>query len=261
MAEAIIKGICSCKLIPSKNIRISDKDPKRSEKLSIDHGVTVASSNTCAVKGANVIILAVKPQVMALVLEDLGKKIGKEQLVISIAAGITLNSLEKYLSQVPVIRVMPNNPCLIGKGVSCISKGKNVNNEHVETAKKIFSSVGDVFEVEEKLMNAVTGLSGSGPAFVYEAISAMTAGGVEAGLSKEMSQKLSELTVLGSVLTVINTGASPEELKNMVTSPGGTTLAGLRVMDEGKFKQTLSSAVVKAAARAEEISKEFDKSL
>jgi pyrroline-5-carboxylate reductase len=157
--------------------------------------------------------------------------------------------------------VMPNNPCLIGEGISAICGGRFAQEKDLKTAEKIFSSVGDTIRVEEKYMNAVTALSGSGPAFVYEAIDALADGGIEAGLPKDLAAQLSLKTALGSIKTVIKTKRSPEELKNMVASPGGTTVAGLRVLDEGNFKGTLKKAVVKASARAREISEEFERSL
>jgi pyrroline-5-carboxylate reductase len=156
---------------------------------------------------------------------------------------------------------MPNNPCLIGEGVSMICGGNFASGKDVKLAEKIFSSVGDVMMIEERHMNAVTALSGSGPAFIYEVISALTDGGVEAGLPKQLARELALKTVLGSVKTMIKTKKSPEELKNMVASPGGTTVAGLRIMDEANFKNILIKAVMRASARAAEISDEFERSL
>jgi pyrroline-5-carboxylate reductase len=261
MAEAIIKGLISKKALNKKDIFASDKDTARITYLSDKFGIKTFADNVDAVKASDVILLAVKPQVMAQVLSDISKYIKNDVLVISIAAGITLKSLKKYLTKNPIVRVMPNNPCLIGEGISAIVGGDLANASHIETVEKIFSSVGDVIKVEERLMNAVTGLSGSGPAFVYEVIDAMADGGIYAGLPKELAMQLAQKTVLGSIKTLIKTKKTPEELKTMVASPGGTTLAGLRVMEEANFKSILKRAVVKASARAKEISEEFDKSL
>lgn len=261
MAEAIIHGLVSSKAVPKKNLIISDKDPARLRQLAKKFGIKAADTNIDAARSSDVIILAVKPQVMSKVLSEIGKSIRSGQLVISIAAGITLKSIEKYLAKVPVVRVMPNNPCLIGEGISAVCGGSFAEDRDVRTAEKLFSSAGDTVRVEERYMNAITALSGSGPAFVYEVLDALIDGGVEAGLSKELAAKLAYKTLLGAARTIIKTKRSPEELKSMVTSPGGTTIAGLRVLEEGNFKDTLKKAVVRASSRAKEISEEFERSL
>jgi pyrroline-5-carboxylate reductase len=255
MAEAILRGL------GSSNIIISDKDPARLKLVAKKFGVKAAEDNAEAASSSDVLILAVKPQAMHAALSDICTKIKPGCLVISIAAGITLKSLEKYLPKVPVVRVMPNNPCLIGEGITAICGGKRAEEKDLKTAEKIFSSVGETIRVDEKNMNAVTALSGSGPAFVYETVDALVNGGIEAGLNKDMASRLALKTVYGSVKTLIETKRTPEELKTMVASPGGTTVAGLRVLDEGDFKGTLKKAVVKASARAKEISEDFERSL
>ncbi len=261
MAEAILRGLISSKAFLKKNMIISDKDAARSKQISRKYNIKAAESNAEAAGASDVVILAVKPQSMHTALSEIAGKVGPGRLVISIAAGITLKSLEKYLPKVPIVRVMPNNPCLIGEGISALCGGRFAQEKDMKTAEKIFSSVGDTIRVEEKYMNAVTALSGSGPAFVYEAIDALADGGMEAGLPKDLSVRLALKTALGSIKTVIKTKRSPEELKNMVASPGGTTVAGLRALDEGNFKGALKKAVVKASARAREISEEFERSL
>ncbi|MFH1710312.1 MAG: pyrroline-5-carboxylate reductase [bacterium] len=261
MADAILRGLISSGDFSKNNMIISDKDIARSKQVSKKYDVGVAQNNAEAAGGSDVIVLAVKPQSMHSVLSELAGKLGSSQLVISIAAGITLKSMEKYLAKVPVVRVMPNNPCLIGEGISAICGGKFAQEKDLKTAEKIFSCVGDTMRVEEKQMNAVTALSGSGPAFIYEVIDALVDGGIEEGLSKSLSSALALKTALGSIKTVIKTKISPEELKNMVASPGGTTVAGLRVLEEAKFKGALKKAVIKASARAKEISEDFEKSL
>jgi pyrroline-5-carboxylate reductase len=256
MAQAIIRGLTS-----KKDIIISDKDADLLKQVSKKYKVKAAADNIEAAASTDVIILAVKPQVMHNVLKELKGHIRAGQLVISIAAGITLRSIEKYLGKVPAVRVMPNNPSLIGEGISAICGGAFAEEKDIRSAEKIFSAVGDTVRIEERYMNAVTALSGSGPAFVYEVLSALTDGGVEAGLTKDVSSELARKTMLGSIKTVIKTKKSPEELKEMVTSPGGTTLAGLRVMEESDFKGILQKAVVRASMRAREISEEFERSL
>jgi len=261
MAEAILRGLISSKAFSKNNIIISDKDAARSKQVSKKFGVKTADDNVKAASASDIVILAVKPQSMHPVLSEIAGKINSGQLVISIAAGITLKSIEKYLAKIPVVRAMPNNPCLIGEGMTAICGGRFAQEKDVKTAEKIFSCVGDTIRVEEKQMNAITALSGSGPAFIYEAIDALTDGGIEAGLPKDMSSALALKTALGSIKTLIKTKRSPEELKNAVASPGGTTVAGLRVLEEANFKGALKKAVVRASVRAKEISEEFERSL
>jgi pyrroline-5-carboxylate reductase len=261
MAEAILRGLISSKAFSRNSIIISDKDTARSKQVSKKYGVAIAENNVEAARRSDVIVLAVKPQSMHNVLSDLAGKVSPGQLVISIAAGITLKSIEKYLAKVPLVRAMPNNPCLIGEGMTALCGGKFAQEKDLKTAEKIFSSVGDTMRVEERQMNAVTGLSGSGPAFIYEVIDALTDGGIEAGLPKDIAAALALKTALGSIKTMIKTKKTPEELKNMVASPGGTTVAGLRALEEANFKGALKKAVIKASARAKEISEEFERSL
>ncbi len=261
MAEAIIFGLTSRRAVAKKNIMISDKDPARLKLVSRKYNVKAAGDNKTVVSSSDVIILAVKPQFIAQVLDEIAGSVRADHLIISIAAGITLKNLERHVPRAAILRVMPNNPCLVGEGVSLISAGKLAGEGDIRSAEKIFSPVGETFKIDERYMNAVTALSGSGPAFVYEVIMALTDGGIEAGLPKEMAKKLAERTVFGSIMTVIKTGKHPEELKNMVTSPGGTTIAGLRVMEEHNFKAILKKAVLKSAARAREMSEEFDRTV
>jgi len=261
MAEAILRGLISSKAFSRNSIIISDKDTARSKQVSKKYGVAAAESNVEAARRSDVIILAVKPQSMHNVLADIAGKVTPGQLVMSIAAGITLRSFEKYLAKVPLVRAMPNNPCLIGEGITALCGGRFTQEKDMKTAEKIFSSVGDTMRVEEKQMNAVTGLSGSGPAFIYEVVDALTNGGIEAGLPKDLAAALALKTALGSIKTMIKTKKSPEELKSMVASPGGTTIAGLRALEEANFKSALKKAVIKASARAKEISDDFERSL
>jgi pyrroline-5-carboxylate reductase len=260
MAEAMIRGLTS-KEYTAKNIIISDKDENKAVALAKKFGVIRAASNSDAISKAEVVLLCVKPQVVLQVLEELMPLAKGSKVFISIAAGISIKSLEKYLGKAAVVRAMPNNPALIGEGMTAISGGTFAKEKDLKLADKIFSSIGDTVRVEERFMNAVTGLSGSGPAFIYEALASLIEGGIDAGLSKDLARRLAEKTMLGSIKTVIKTKKTPDELKDMVTSPGGTTLAGLRVMDEGGFKKILKNAVVRASARAKEISDEFEGAL
>jgi len=235
MAEAILRGLISSKAFSRSSIIISDRDTARSKQVSKKYGVADAENNVEAARRSDVLILAVKPQSMNSVLADIAGKVTPAQLVISIAAGITMKSIEKYLAKAPLVRAMPNNPCLIGEGMTALCGGKFAQEKDMKTAEKIFSSVGDTIRVEEKQMNAITGLSGSGPAFIYEVVDALTDGGIEAGLPKDLAAVLALKTALGSIKTMIKTKKTPEELKNMVASPGGTSVAGLRALEEANF--------------------------
>jgi len=252
MAEALI-----LKLESPQNINVSDLDKKRLLQLRRKYGIKIAKDNGAAFKSGKIIILAVKPQNMAGVLGEIGelgnRGIG-ERLIISIAAGISLSYLQKKLPGMPIIRAMPNNPCLVGCGITALAKGKLVSKAAYKEAEKIFKAVGEVVSVPEKWMDAVTGLSGSGPAFVYQAISALILGGVAASLPKKLAQKLALQTVLGAAATVAKTGKTPLELIKMVASPGGTTVEGLKILQKYKFTRALKEAVVAAARKSKKLS-------
>jgi pyrroline-5-carboxylate reductase len=253
MAEALIKGLISSKLFSEQDIAVSEIDPKRQDHLKNTFASIEITNDNQKVAEAGVVILAVKPQVLPNVVKDLS--IAENQLVVSIAAGITLGSLEKAFPKVPVVRAMPNNPALVGAGITALSLGKVAQAAHGELAKKIFSSVGEVIMVEEKNMDAVTGLSGSGPAYVYLMIEAMTEAGRELGIEAKDAEKLAVQTVLGSAQTMQASGKSAKELREMVTSPGGTTLEGLKVLEKKKFVEAVKAAVKAAAERSKKLSK------
>ncbi|MCX5749866.1 MAG: pyrroline-5-carboxylate reductase [Candidatus Saganbacteria bacterium] len=257
MADAIISGIIRAKLFSPKNIYISDKEAQRLKYLSETHKVHVAQDNIKAMLVADIVVLCVKPQHKKNVLDEIREFVESEKLFISIAAGITIGYLEKHLAGCPVVRAMPNNPCLIGEGMTVISKGSSATESDVKTAEKIFSSLGKTVLMDEKFMDAVTGLSGSGPAFVYKFLEGMIEGGVKAGLKKEDAEVLAKQTMLGAVKTVIETRKNPKELCGMVASPGGTTIEGLKILDEAKLIDIVADAVYAAAARARDLSKEF----
>ncbi len=252
MAEAIIKGLLSSKIVAGSDIHVSDVDEKRLGLLKSTLSVSVYSDNNRVAKSSEIIILSVKPQNMAKVVKEIEVDEGK--LVISIAAGITLEFLEKAFPGKAVVRAMPNNPALVGAGITALAKGKDVSAGQFEQAKKIFKSVGEVVEIEEKLMDAVTGLSGSGPAYVYLMIESLTEAGVSLGLDEKAAQELAVQTVLGAAKTMAETNKSAQELKEMVTSPGGTTIEGLKVLEKFKFKQAIIEAVKAAAKKSKKLS-------
>ena len=255
MAEAVM-----ARLPKAYKIILSDVSKKRLTYLSNKYKAKIAKNNLAAFKSANIVILSVKPQNISEVLSEIRNSklaTGNSKLIISIAAGIPLAYLQKKLPGLPIVRVMPNNPALVGLGVSALCAGKKVSPANFKQAENIFKAVGEVVKVSEKLMDAVTGLSGSGPAFAYEAINALALGGVAAGLPKNIATKLSLMTVLGAAYTVFETGKSPEELIKMVASPGGTTLEGLAVLKKKKFSKTLIEAVVMAAKKSKKLSKKW----
>jgi len=250
MAEAII-----ARLGAKKDISASDVSRDRLRLLRSKYKVKTHEDNCAVFEAADVAVLAVKPQQMSEVLAQL--RSSKRKLIISIAAGIPLSYLQKKLPGHPVIRAMPNNPCLIGEGMTALAKGGRVTSSEVRVARQIFESVGEVVEVPEKWLDAVTGLSGSGPAYVYQMIEVMTAGGIKAGLPKKLAARLAVQTAYGAAATVKRTGRDPEELRAMVTSPGGTTLEGLNVLERRKFSAAVIEAIGAAARKSRVLSKRW----
>jgi len=253
MAEALIAGIIKAKVVSPIMILASDISPERLDYLKNTYKIGVTGSNQKAADFAGIVILAVKPQVLPEVCSRL--RVKSKTLIISIAAGQGLDKLQKLFPENPVVRVMPNNPALVGAGISAVSFGEQVTEGALDKVNRIFRSVGEVVKVQEKLMDAVTGLSGSGPAFIYLLVEAMVEAGEKLGLNKGDAEKLSAQTVLGSAQTLLKTKKTPRELREMVTSPGGTTLSGLRVLLDRKANEALTEAVIAAAKRAAELSR------
>eukprot|EP01083_Nonionella_stella_P185227 674821_1 len=213
------------------------------------------SNNAEAVRDAEVVFLAVKPQVMSLVLAGLAPVLTDSQLVVSIVAGIPLSRLEGALTRSPVIRVMPNTPALVGAMAGGYSLGKRASVEHGRIVNTLLSALGTVFCLPEKLLDAVTGLSGSGPAYVFMLIEAMADGGVKAGLPRDVALALAAKTVQGSAQMVLTSGRHPAALKDQVTSPAGTTIAGVHALEKGGFRAAVMDAVDTASKRAHEMGK------
>jgi pyrroline-5-carboxylate reductase len=255
MATALAKGCVESSLVKADQVLAADPhaDARRvfSEQVS---GINVFDNNEPILKRADIIVLAVKPQVMSAVLEEIKPLVRSEQLFVSIAAGITLARLEQALPpRSRVIRVMPNTPCLVGLGASCYSRGANATETDADHVRQILASVGAAFEVPEASLDAVTGLSGSGPAFIYRVIESLAAGGTQMGLPPELSLQLAAQTAKGAAEMVLTTGRSPAELREQVTSPGGTTLAGLNRLAELQGAEAFSEAVVAATKRSAEL--------
>jgi pyrroline-5-carboxylate reductase len=256
MAEALIKGLIAATASRPEQITATDVAAERLEYLKKTHGIAVSKDNADAVKNAAVVILSVKPQVIDAVMSEVASVTDASKLVISIAAGVTISRMEKALTARPrVIRVMPNTPALVLAGAAALSAGTSATNDDVALAQQIFGSVGRSVVVEEKLMDAVTGLSGSGPAYVFTIIEALADAGVKTGIPRQLALELAAQTVFGAAKMVIETGEHPGKLRDMVTSPGGTTIAGLHELEKGKLRATLMNAVEAATARSKELGK------
>jgi pyrroline-5-carboxylate reductase len=252
MGEAILACVLSKQIYSAQEICISDPQPERRDYLSSEYGVQVTDDNALSSVG-EVLLLAVKPQVFAKATEGLSGT--NVPLVISILAGVTLAQLEVAIASKAIIRAMPNTPAQVGAGVTAIALGTSANQDHRETALRIFTAVGEVVELPESLMDAVTGLSGSGPGYVAVVIEALADGGVAAGLPRVIATKLAVQTVLGTAQLISKSGIHPAELKDRVTSPGGTTIAGIAQMERSGVRSGLIDAVIAATRRAEELGK------
>jgi len=254
MAEAMIQGIIKADLLEGSQILVADPVADRRATLQQEFGV-----QTCAdsvdVWANELIVLAVKPQIVETVLQQCRGKAGAQHVVISIAAGVPISTLESLLgdSECRVIRVMPNTPALVQQGAAALSPGSKASQADLELAKTIFDAIGNSVILEERYLDAVTGLSGSGPAYVLSFIESLIDAGVKVGLDANTSRSLVLQTVLGTVTMAIETGEHPANLKSMVTSPGGTTIAGLHVMEKAGFKGIVMDAVEKATARSVEL--------
>ncbi|HOG17003.1 MAG: Pyrroline-5-carboxylate reductase [Syntrophaceae bacterium PtaU1.Bin231] len=255
MGGALVGGIVAAGVALSSNICVSDVRQERLNELKSLFGVRTTADNKEAMAGADVAILSVKPQNMAEVLPTV-RDAGTAVLYISIAAGVPLSLLEEGLgSSARIIRAMPNVPALVREGVTALAAGKNVTKEDLDLAQDVFNSVGTTAVVKEELMDAVTGLSGSGPAYVFVMIEALSDAGVLLGLSRDVSRKLAMQTILGAAKLCLTSGKHAAEWKDVVASPGGTTIAGLKALEEGKLRATLISAVEAATLRSIELGK------
>jgi len=254
MATALAKGMLRAGVSPVESICASDPLPAARTLLHGETGLAVFESNLDVVRRSDVLVLAVKPQSMRPVLAQLRPAVTAEHLVVSIAAGITIRSLVEGLGpNVRVVRVMPNTPALVGEGASAYALGPGVRPEDEAVVKAFLGSVGHAVCVLESLLDAVTGLSGSGPAFVYLVIEALSDGGVRAGLPREVATLLAAQTVLGAAKMVRETAQHPGVLKDQVASPGGTTIAGLHALESAGVRGALIDAVLAATRRSTEL--------
>ena len=254
MAEALIKGMLSADVSTADQMIVSDVSSSRLTYLKGRYRLSITARNSDAVRDADVVLLCVKPQMIDEVLAEIAPLAHASKLVISIAAGVPIARIEHALPGKPrVIRVMPNTPALVLSGASGIAPGRTVTDADRALAEEIFGAVGRVVFVEEKLMDAVTGLSGSGPAYVFTFIEALADAGVKVGIPRAVAMELAVQTVLGSARMVLETKEHPASLRDKVTSPGGTTIAGLHELEKGKFRAVLMSAVEAATRRSREL--------
>ena len=254
MATALAKGFVRAEIVFPKEIIASDVADIARNIFAKQTGANITAQNSDVLKFANVLILATKPDQAPTALAEIRDSFTKNHLLISIAAGVTLAKLENLSAAgVRVIRVMPNTPALVGEGASVFALGKSATAADGELAKKLFSAVGLAFQLKESLLDAVTGLSGSGPAYVYQFIEALSDGGVAAGLPCDIATKLAAQTVLGAAKMVLETGQHPGALRDQVTSPGGTTIEGLHALEKGKLRATVMNAVQAATEKSKKL--------
>ncbi len=254
MATALARGFIRAKLVTPKQVIASDFLPAARAAFTGETGAKAVASNLEVVRSAKVIFLAVKPDQIGAVLAEVRDHFTSPHLLVSIAAGVTLGKLEGALPPgARVIRVMPNTPALVGASATAFAAGKAARRADSALAQQLFGAVGTAFQVKESLLDAVTGLSGSGPAYVYLFIEGLSDGGVAAGLPRDVATRLAAQTVLGGAKMVLETGLHPGALKDMVTSPGGTTIEGLHELEKGKLRGTLMSAVRTAAEKSRKL--------
>jgi pyrroline-5-carboxylate reductase len=254
MATALARGMIRAGTAPADAVAASDPVEPTRAALGRETGAFVTDSNEAVARRSEVLVLAVKPQSMAAVLQELRPVVTPDHLVVSVAAGVSLTTLAQGLgADRRLVRVMPNTPALLGEGASAYCLGPHARRADDAVVRSCLESVGRAFRVPEALMDAVTGLSGSGPAFVYVVIEALSDGGVRMGLPRDVSTALAAQTVLGAARMVLETGEHPGALKDQVASPGGTTIAGLHALERGGLRAALIDAVEAATNRSAEL--------
>jgi len=254
MAEAMIKGIINTGLYTADEIIASEVYEPRRKYISEALGIEVHEGNEIIAKSTKFIVLSVKPQQINEVMASIKGKLTKDHLIMSIAAGVTLATLESTAPS-RFIRVMPNQPCMVLASASAYSRGSKATSADCETVAKVLNAVGISYEVKESLLDAVTGLSGSGPAYAYMMIEALSDGGVLLGLPRDVSTRLAAQTLLGAAKTILETGEQPGKMKDIVCSPGGTTIEAVRVLEESGLRAALINAVKASAMRSKELGK------
>lgn len=250
----LLRAYLKQELFSPKRVTATVAHGEKAAALSKELGVTVKTENRNAVQGADIVLLCVKPKVVGEVLKEIEPELNEKTLVISVAASVPTNYIEQHLgAKAPVVRVMPNTPSTVGCGMTGICRGAHASGEHLEMARAMFNAVGRTVVVDEKNMDAVTGLSASGPAFAYIILESLAEAGVKVGLPRDVATLLAAQTMKGAASVVLETGDHPALLKDAVTTPAGCTIDGILELEEGKLRVTLIKAVVKATSRAGEL--------
>lgn len=256
MGSAMLGGIVKSGLLKPEDITVADLYQPSLDKVKAEHGVNITTDSAEVVKNCDAFIIALKPNILEVAISPISKFIKEDQLVISIAAGKKIEQIESIVgSDKKVIRIMPNTPALVGEGMAGIAANKNVTSEELEEVKKIFESFGEAEIVSEKLMDTVTGVSGSGPAYVFMFIEAMADAAVLDGMPRPQAYKFAAQTVLGSAKMVLDLGRHPGELKDMVCSPAGTTIEAVKVLEDKGFRSAVINAVHECTEKSKALSK------
>ena len=254
MGGIVLQALLNNGLLSAKSTRATVAHEERAQALAAKLKVKVGTNNLEAAKGADIIVIGVKPQVVEDVVREISGHVTSEQMIVSIAASVPTAMIEKNLPpDVPVVRAMPNTPCLMGAGMTAVCKGKHAGGEHIALTCHMFEVVGRTVVVDEKHMDAVTALSASGPAYIYIILESLAEAGVKVGLPRDIATLLAAQTALGAAKVVLETGDHPALLKDAVTTPAGCTIDAIMELEEGKLRVTLIKAVVKAAQRAKEL--------
>ena len=254
MAEALIRGWVRGGHVPAANIMASAPRAERRDQLAAMYGIGVSDDNRAVARSAGLCLLAVKPQILDKILREVGDQLKPGTLVVSICAGVDTETIEAAVGEgVRVVRAMPNTPATVGAGATAIAAGKRASEADLTVAKAMFDAVGITVVLDETHLDAVTGLSGSGPAYIFLILEALADAGVKVGLSRRNAQRLAAQTVMGSAKMLLETDQHVGALKDMVTSPGGTAIAGLHTLEEGGLRTTLINAVETATKRAREL--------
>jgi pyrroline-5-carboxylate reductase len=254
MAEALIRGLVAGGSVAAQDIVLSGRRRDRAERTAARLGVAAAADNAACVRGADVVMLCVKPQVMSAVVASLAHDIAPGALVVSVAAGVSTQSIESHFpGSQRVVRAMPNTAAIVRQSATAVAPGAYATEADMDAARAIFDAVGRTVTVEEHHLDAVTGLSGSGPAYIFLILDALSDAGVKVGLSRDVAAELAAQTVMGSAQLLLTTGEHPGRLKDQVTSPGGTAIAGLHTLEAGGLRTTLINAVEAATRRAKEL--------
>ena len=255
MGQAMIGGIIKSGLISNNDVIVSDLDQKKLDFISMEYKTQVTTDSIELVKKSDIIFLAIKPNIYSIVLKQIKEYVSEDKIIISIAPGQTLENLEERLSKgIKIVRAMPNTPALVGQGMSAICKNQNVTTEELNLVKQLFESFGKAEEIPEYQFDSVIGVSGSSPAYVFMFIEALADGAVIGGMPRDKAYKFAAQSVLGSAKMVLDTGKHPGELKDMVCSPGGTTIEAVAELEEKGFRNAVIAAVKKCMEKSREMS-------